>query len=371
MLARFRVLLPFAIELDSTADLRRDEWTDGVTRFVVHPPLQAALKRPRAELEQDDPDAIMEGLRNPPSRELGKVQFVEGGKSIRSDMLQVDLWRTEFERPKQGPYPVVDECFALVNSLLERLRLITRSSSIRRLDRGRAFWVIEYLNDDETPVAESPDLARGTGTFLLPLRMASLTKNIWDRALALPRDFSVSRSVTLLLDAMNLAETGPSLVLAAAAIETRVEDVVGALARGSLIPPELWSWLMDRGDFRKDPSTEEQLTVLLRSLGGRSLKDDPALWEAFVNIRDARNSYVHEGRSIIGRNRAPVTRTKMASLLGKCEEILEWLDQLVPEESRALPRRERADSVRAWGISAIPPGAIYGLGNVEDVDPRT
>jgi hypothetical protein len=46
---------------------------------------------------------------------------------------------------------------------------------------------------------------------------------------------------------------------------------------------------------RREPTVEDQFSVLLSVLVGHSLKDNARLWERLVNLRDARNSFVHTG----------------------------------------------------------------------------
>jgi hypothetical protein len=149
--------------------------------------------------------------------------------------------------------------------------------------------------------------------------------------------FASNRSLELLLDAMGLLpRVGPSLVLAATALETRIAEVLDLLEGRNPLPGGLWQWINDRGDYRKEPSTAEQFDVLLRVMSGRSLKDDAGLWEAFQNLRDARNSFVHEGVARIGKRPEAVTVDAAGTLIQQCWRILEWLDEFVPVERRVL-----------------------------------
>jgi hypothetical protein len=77
--------------------------------------------------------------------------------------------------------------------------------------------------------------------------------------------------------------------------------------------------------------------LLLETLGERSLKDNPRLWEAFQHLRTARNEYVHNGVAQIGDE--IITPDRVWTLLDRAREILDWIeDQLPPEERR--PRCE-------------------------------
>jgi hypothetical protein len=364
VLARFRVLLPFTFQLDSAGQFHPEEWQEGESTFRVHPPAHSSLSPGGGALDTDDPAAVVAALEGPLTQKEGPLQFVNGGRGMQGDVLQIDLWRTDFDRRRTNELaPVVDLFFGVANGLLERLRLITRLPWLARLDRHRCFWLVDYLSDDGAPLEPAPELLRAVRCAPLSFKMIAITESLWQRALALPRGQGRARPLTLWLDgAKLLPEIGPSLVLAAAAIETRTEDILHELAAASPVPPGLWSWLMDRGDFRKDPSTVEQLTVVLHSLTGRSLKDEGELWEAFINLRDARNSYLHEGLATVGKNRTPVAPEFAAKLVHQCERILEWLDGLVPEDRRVVPSREPVEWVRAWGLGDLPSDALISVG---------
>jgi hypothetical protein len=130
-------------------------------------------------------------------------------------------------------------------------------------------------------------------------------------------------------------ELGPSLVLAATAVETRVATALDLLASDK-VDDDLWAWINERGDdYTKIPTIAEQLDQLLKSLGGRSLKDDPRLWQAGVHLRQARNSFVHDGRAALGKKtKTLVTRTKARELVAQAGEIIDFIEALLPEDSR-------------------------------------
>jgi hypothetical protein len=147
----------------------------------------------------------------------------------------------------------------------------------------------------------------------------------------------------LLLDAMDLdVELGPSLVLAATAVETRIATALDVLAEGKL-SDRLWTWIRDReGGYVQEPSVAEQLDVFLEALGGRSLKDDARMWEAGANLREARNRFVHEGRATIGKSKEAVTRQKARELVRQAGEIIDFIEELLPEEHRRPRLKEEA-----------------------------
>jgi len=138
----------------------------------------------------------------------------------------------------------------------------------------------------------------------------------------------------LLLESERLRpEVGPAIVLAASALETRIDRLLqqGAEQAGGETLA-LWSWLSDRSQWWREPSFSEKLSDMLAALSGRSLRDDTTLWEAFKNIRDARNKYVHEGVARIDNDQ--VTTEAATNLVAKARLILDWLERELPDEAK-------------------------------------
>lgn len=96
----------------------------------------------------------------------------------------------------------------------------------------------------------------------------------------------------------------------------------------------MWEWINDRADSThlKAPSVSEQFDSLLKAITGRSLKDEAKLWEGFQNLRKARNSFVHGGVGVIGGK--AVDRDQALTLVGVANEILDWIDGLLPVGDR-------------------------------------
>ena len=80
----------------------------------------------------------------------------------------------------------------------------------------------------------------------------------------------------------------------------------------------------------REPSLAEQYDQLLSNVLGTSLKADNLLWEAFSNIRNARNSFVHEGQAKIGTTIVDVS--KAGDLVVKAGDIVEFVRLRLPEE---------------------------------------
>jgi hypothetical protein len=74
----------------------------------------------------------------------------------------------------------------------------------------------------------------------------------------------------------------------------------------------------------------EQYDALLKLLTGHSLKDEPLLWEAFKNLKDARNAFVHEGIAKIGQT--PVSTESANKLIASASDIIAKIREWLPNE---------------------------------------
>lgn len=161
-----------------------------------------------------------------------------------------------------------------------------------------------------------------------------ITEKIWDKATQLIDAHETETWSKLLLDAEELLpDIGASIVMAAAALEVLIEVALSCLASINEMPKGLWEWINNRGDYRKEPSEEEKYDNLLYILANKSLKAEQPLWEAFKNIKSARNSFLHEGKLVIGKE--DLTIEKSIMLISKAKEIAVWIEQLLPIEKRA------------------------------------
>jgi hypothetical protein len=120
--------------------------------------------------------------------------------------------------------------------------------------------------------------------------------------------------------------------MASAALESFIAWALNVLHGERQLPEGLWKWINKREHWTKEPSVSEKFDVLLRVFTGHSLKDQPVLWEQFVNLRKARNSLSHEGVIRIGD--AAVGADKAKLLIGKADEIIKWVELLLPEVHR-------------------------------------
>jgi len=270
--------------------------------------------------------------------------LMDGAPTIQADMLQIDFLKADFDRrrssiTKTTPEdflntgdPPVSLAFRALNSFLATIRTVTQGFVIKLLMPGDAFWLLEYLADDETPLKSDDEVIHLRCGTRVKWRPVGVNTAVWKSVGSLNENFAPSTWETLLLDAEGaLPQIGASIVLAFAALETLIESSLDHLAARSSVPALLWKWINERQkDDRLTPSVSEQFDVLLQCLTGRSLKEEEKLWEAFQNLKSARNSFVHGGRAVIGKQE--VTAERAGSLVVEAKNIANWIESLLPAE---------------------------------------
>jgi hypothetical protein len=271
------------------------------------------------------------------------------GVAVRCNAIAVNIIASEFDRRTEAVHETVPRLLTLacdaVNGVLQRLRVMARAAHLKPLqpDPGELTFRLVFL-DEQTKelIPEEEGKFRQGHNSSFRIEHMGITSEAWKQAAGLG-EYKVPPWDELLLDGMDLkAELGPSLVLAATAVETRIAHALDTLSEGKL-PSGLWTWIGDRdGPHKQTPSVAEQLDVLLEELGGRSLKEDARLWQAGANLRSARNSFVHRGRATVGKDL--VTRARAAELVQQAGEIIDFIEALLPEENRR-PRLERETQV--------------------------
>jgi hypothetical protein len=148
-----------------------------------------------------------------------------------------------------------------------------------------------------------------------------------------PQNYEIQTWETLILDAEALLpDVRASVVLAYSALETLIAIALDYLVTNSPTPPELWKWINKRDFWLKEPSVAEQYTALLKILTSKSLKDDATLWQAFIDLRKARNSIAHTGLPIL--NDREINSVQAGQLVGGAKNIINWVEQLLPESMR-------------------------------------
>jgi hypothetical protein len=260
--------------------------------------------------------------------------FVSDKPAYLADALAIRFRKDSFDRRIGAEIdPPARTISAVVASFLERLKVVSRAPQVRGVAFPECQWHLQYLADDETELPPQEGLVRGRGGAQFSFSYVALYPEMWKSIHSLPHEHDVLPWQMLLIDARGaLPHVGTAVVLAATALEVFIADVLARLAAQSNVPIELWGWITDRGDWQKEPSVEEQYSVLLHVLCGHSLKEDNSLWEAFKNLRRARNSFVHEGQAKLGKK--GLEPAEATVLLEKADQVLARIREWLPESLR-------------------------------------
>lgn len=353
MLARFRLLLPYAFSIPyrDYTKLKPLTFPYGEYEVKAYPPLKANTDSSVADVTSPVPlmDAIS-GLSEETIIAPISAITINGQEIIRANLLQIDLLagrdfkrvRGQTSQGRLGLDPPQELLFQLANSLIGRLRAVGRLSSIRFVTPDNAAgWKIEYLTDDGQPLPKDKTLFRSHFEPMVSWQISGVTSGVWEKAAALPADFTPYVWDMLLLDAYaQLPDVNTSIVLANAALESFINFSLDILAEGSTVAPESWKWLNSRGDdWRKQPSAKEKYDQVLFLLTGRSLeKEKKDLWEAFNKLRAARNSIVHQGKAVIKtkKTETEVSPGMAKKLVADAGRIISWVEAILPEEKRRI-----------------------------------
>ena len=338
MIARFRILLPHVVLVAPDNPPTPYETEREGLRLRVFPPYRAELDLSALDTESTVPVGQLPGALDPAEPQpLSPTHLMDDLRVIAANVLQIDVLAEKFERSQGTEDPPVAPVFAEANSILRRLRHLTRATHIKPIDQRSTIWRMDFLNDDESELASAEGLYRRRGGARWELQYLGLPPSLWDAAAAFLPDFQLDPSASLLLDAYSLLpDIGPALVLATSAIETRTDSALDLLAEGADLDHDFWEWLRQRGgQYHKEPSFAEKLDPLLKGVAGVSLRDEALLWQKFQDIRKARNTFTHEGLPSIGNT--IVDSDKAIALIRTAEEIIDWIEALLPEAARRPP----------------------------------
>lgn len=351
MLARFRVLLPYAFSVPyhDYTKLKPLVFQHGEYQVKSYPPLKANTDSSVADVTSPIPlmDAIS-GLEEETLITPISAIKINGQEIIRANLLQIDVLagrdfkRVRGQNVKGRPEldPPAELLFQLANSLIGRLRAVGRLSYVKFVTPDNAAgWKLEYLTDDGHPLLKDESFFRAHFEPKVTWQISGVTSGVWEKAADLPADFTTHLWDMLLLDAhAQLPDVNTSIVLANAALESFINIALDILAEGSAVAPESWKWLNSRGDdWRKQPSAKEKYDQVLFLLTGKSLaKEEKSLWAAFNKLREVRNSIVHQGRAVIKtkRTETEVSPEMAKTLVVDAGRIISWVEAILPEEKR-------------------------------------
>lgn len=364
MIARFSILLPFEFLRSHEADLPPWTFERAGCQVQVLAPVQSAARTANVAPGDITPDNIRELVRPSENAQPSNQIFMNHASTLVVDLLQILFRKSgDFNRERDAfvdastDVPTFPLAIEIANEFLSRFRMLTGDFRIRNLIATRTLAVLEYLADDGQPVAKDPSKLSGAANHYANTRLNPLPPHVWDAIRTTTAATDGRAWDGLLLDAIGLLpDIGPALVLAATSLETLIADALDSLSGAtSVVPQSLWTWINDRGDYRKEPSVLDQYDTLLKVFTGRSLRDETELWEALRNIRDARNSFVHEGKALIGKREVSLADAR--ALLAKAERIVQWVEAFLPETARR-PRLTQTISIAVRKQAVRPPAVM-------------
>lgn len=329
MIARVYIQLPYSFTLPDGAFYNFIEGHGDGLNVRIYPPIVSA----KASTDFDF-DSIA----------------INDKPAFRANTFKIDFFKDEFDRRKDisvwdPPIPLIEE---IINIFLDRIRYVTNSMSIKpitMMENSNVDWHIEYLDDNELPIPSTDELVNQKGLIKLRFSWTALTPEVWNDLTKLPNDFSIPSWRRLQLDALDaLPDIGVSLVLAVSSLEVFISQILDALndEQQTLMP--LWKWVNDESrGLGRVPRPEEQFDGLLKIFTGVSLKDNETLWNAFKSIREARNSFVHDGIACIRNSKTKkiLNAKEATSLVKKAEEITSFVKIHLPENLQWLEYNHR------------------------------
>lgn len=318
MLARVEILLPFTFHVPEGEKFNVYESVTSGYRTRILPPKCSGLKN-----DHFDADQIL----------------INGAKAHKSDVFCIDFHKDSFDREikEESESLFCDPPFDIINEVLKdflfKTKFVIKAENIQLIDLHDTSWNLTYLKDDETTFEHVEGLVRGRFGRLFQMSYMALTSEIWEDIYSIEDSSNIPPWEELLLDSgAVLPAVGPSVVLSATALEVFISNILNKLSGNGKIPELLWNWINDRGNFIKEPSKAEEYDILLKVLLGISLKENGRLWEAFSNIKNARNSFVHEGVAKVGTT---IVDNKMArEYISKCRDIIEYIRKELPDEMK-------------------------------------
>lgn len=345
MIARFKVLLPFTLSVPQGENLTSHESRHDAYVLKIYPPTQATLSAADFEpvsLSSVSLRSVLDRLRPVDVQQTTEIILMDGTPTVQANLLQLDFIKSEFDRrrpekplPHDQGDPSIQFVFVTLNNFLARVRTLTRASQLRPLNPDQAIWRLDYLDDEGKELPHDPSLVRRRLAAHVQFRVCGINTEVWSKIMSLMPAFTPYSWDSLLLDAEGLLpDVGVSIVVAYSALENFISWSLDHLASAANLPPGLWRWINDRNQWYQEPSVKEQYDRLLQVFTGKSLKDQPKLWEAFQNLQDARNSFVHEGKAVIGKNKLEVTPKLARQLVVEAQSVVAWVENLLLEAVR-------------------------------------
>lgn len=341
MIARATILLPFELFIREGDDLQVLTWAAHGYEIRFYTPFEF-IDRPKVT---DSALAPVVSLKHAQPAQFSDNAILDGRRVAQVNVLRLDFIKPEFDRSRSNTSsdPSAEVIFESANAVLAKIRVYSRAFQINPLVPARDPWQITYLTDDGREVENEEGKKRIHVQLGVGLSFPPLTPEVLS-LVAGPQTGEPYLWDQLLLDAnVLLPNVGAAIVMASAALESFIAWALDILHQERELPAGLWTWIRNRDHFTKEPSVSEKFDILLRAFTGHSLKDQPVLWQAFRELRSARNTLVHEGAAVIGTTIVDATKTRQ--LIIGAENIIKWVEQLLPESRR----RARTEAIGPFG----------------------
>jgi hypothetical protein len=174
----------------------------------------------------------MRSDRLPPRGNDASQVKIDGVEASQTDVLRIDFYKEDFDRRIETyidpPEKLINE---IINFFIIRLRHVGKVPQIKAVNFPLCDWRIQYLNDDGTDLEKMEGYVRTRFTSSFSLSCIALTKKVWDSVHGLESDYSPPPWESLLLDAdADLPSIGPSIVLAATALEVFISKILDQMA---------------------------------------------------------------------------------------------------------------------------------------------
>jgi hypothetical protein len=345
MIARFNIFLPFALAMRPSDQLAPFQTECGGYPVTVHPPCLAELTQ--AEMSVDPPlpfGEIVRRLQPATHQRVSGVVLLDDTPAIQANLLVLDFHKaafdrriiTDYEQQLTGGDPPLVLAITVANSLLTRIRTLARGHQVQALDPRQALWRADYLTDGGELLPRAPGHHRRRFGSRGRHAVTALTKDLWGQAQALPADFAPWAWDTLLLDAEALLpDVDSAIALVNASLEAFSRWLLDQAASRASLPEGLWGWMNKRDHWMQEPSVNDRFGPLLKALTGHSLTEEAPLWEAYKQLREARNTFSHRGKPTIGGKRPREVTAEMAEdLIEAAKKLVDWCEALLPKECR-------------------------------------
>lgn len=344
MLAKFQIELPFEVAVPPDHKHDPIKYHEGDCAVRIDAPYNLSESKPY--------------------HWFGGIQF-DGQPCQVADILTVWFEKPSFARTlNQSLEPSDATLQRALDEFVNRIRFIAEFSQAQRFVFSNAKWKITYLNDDLSALEKVEGLVRTRSGGEFNYTTVVCDDELWTAMRSLPNDFEAPAWHDIFLDAKAcLPHIGSGVVLAATSLELFISDVLDRLVTSSAVPAELWGWI--NKPRSNNPLVDEQFDTLLHVLCGHSLKEDNKLWQAFMNLKNARNNYVHGGIARISHNAPQLSIEDATALILHARKIIERVTLWLPEKYRAPffvrndPRGER--TIITMRPSGLDPNASFQL----------